>query len=54
MLAYLLGPVPMYLLWFAEQPWPASLLVKQLPMELVTFLILGTVAGTIVRPNAKE
>ena len=51
-LAYLLGPVPMYLLWFAEQPWPSSLLVKQLPLELLTFLILGTVAGSIVRPSS--
>ena len=48
-LAYLLGPVPMYLLWFAEQPWPSSLLVKQLPLELITFLILGVVAGSIVK-----
>ena len=48
-LAYLLGPVPMYLLWFAEQPWPSSLLVKQLPLELITFLILGAVAGSIVK-----
>lgn len=48
-LAYLLGPVPMYLLWFAEQPWPSSLLVKQLPLELITFLTLGAVAGSIVK-----
>lgn len=53
-LAYLLGPVSMYLLWFAEQPWPSSLLVKQLPLELVTFLILGAVAGAIVRRRPAE
>ena len=50
-LAWLIGPVPMYLLWFAEQPWPSSLLVKQLPLELIAFLILGVVAGAIVRAN---
>ena len=52
-LAWLLGPVPMYLLWFAEQPWPSSLLVKQLPLELVAFLILGLVGGSIVREPRK-
>jgi len=52
-LAWLFGPVPLYLLWFAEQPWPSSLLVKQLPLELIAFLILGVVAGTIVKPEAE-
>jgi hypothetical protein len=46
-LAWLLGPVPMYLLWFAQQPWPSSLLVKQLPLDLVTFLLLGAIVGAI-------
>jgi hypothetical protein len=50
-LAWLISPVPMYLLWFAEQPWPSRLLVKQLPLELITFLVLGVVAGSIVRRN---
>ena len=50
LLAWLFGPVPMYLLWFAEQPWPSSLLVKQLPLELVAFLVLGVVAGAILKP----
>ena len=51
-LAWLFGPVPMYLLWFAEQPWPTSLIVKQLPLELIAFLTLGVVAGSILRGSA--
>ena len=52
-LAWLLGPAPMYLLWFAEQPWPSSLLVKQLPLELVAFIILGLVTGLIAAGGRK-
>ena len=52
-LAWLLGPVPMYLLWFAEQPWPSSLLAKQLPLELAVFLLLGAVAGWIAAGGRK-
>ena len=51
--AWLLGPAPMYLLWFAEQPWPSSLLVKQLPLELVAFIILGLIAGLIAAGATK-
>lgn len=53
-LAWLLGPVPMYLLWFSEQPWPSSLLVKQLPLELVNFLVLGLIAGAIAGSSESE
>jgi len=46
-LAWLLGPVPMYLLWFAEQPWPLSLTIKQLALELLTMLVLGTLTSLL-------
>jgi len=57
LLAWLLGPVPMYLLWFAEQPWPGSLPAKQLPLELGATIALGLVAaklvpGGVVQPKA--
>jgi hypothetical protein len=29
------------LLWYAEQPWPGGLVVKQLGLELVSSLIIG-------------
>ncbi len=48
-LAWLFGPVPMYLLWFAEQPWPLSLTIKQLVLELFTMLVLGTLTAMLYR-----
>lgn len=49
-LAWLFGPVPMYLLGFAEQPWPLSLTIKQLALELLTMLVLGTLTSMIYTP----
>lgn len=49
-LAWLFGPVPMYLLWFAEQPWPLSLTIRQLALDLVTMLVLGTLAAMLYKP----
>ena len=51
-LAWLFGPVPMYLLWFAEQPWPFSLTLKQLGFELFTMHDLGTLTAMLYRPSA--
>jgi hypothetical protein len=53
-LAWLLGPVPMYLLGFAEQPWPLSLTIKQLVLELFTMLVLGTLVAMCYRPPTTE
>lgn len=52
-LAWLFGPVPMYLLWFAEQPWPFSLTIKQLGFDLFTMLVLGTLTAMVYRPAAQ-
>ena len=48
-LAWLFGPAPMYLLWYAEQPWPLSLTIKQLVLELLTMLVLGTLTSMLYR-----
>jgi hypothetical protein len=53
-LAWLFGPVPMYLLWFAEQPWPLTLTIKQLVLELFTMLVLGTLVAMLYRQPATE
>ena len=53
-LAWLFGPVPMYLLWFAEQPWPFSLTIKQLALELFTMLVLGTLTAILYRPGSVD
>jgi hypothetical protein len=51
-IAWLIGPAPMWLLWYAEQPWPGSIVVKQLPYELAIALILALTAGAMLRPRA--
>jgi hypothetical protein len=53
-LSYLIGPGPMFLLWYAEQPWPGALAAKQLGYELVIALALALVAGAILRPIASR
>jgi hypothetical protein len=53
-LAWLFGPVPMYLLWFAEQPWPLSLTIKQLVLDLFTMLVLGTLASMLYKPAPSD
>lgn len=46
LLGFLAGQAPLWLLWYAEQPWPGSLVIKQLALELASALILGmTIAG---------
>jgi hypothetical protein len=50
-IAWLMAPVPLWLLWYAEQPWPGSLVTKQLALELLSTLILGVVVGAMARPS---
>jgi len=50
-ISYLIGPGPMFLIWYAEQPWPGALAAKQLGYELVIALALALVAGAILRPR---
>jgi hypothetical protein len=45
-----IGQVPLWLLWYAEQPWPDTLVLKQLSLELVSSLILGLVVAGLARP----
>jgi hypothetical protein len=40
-LGWLIGEVPLWLLWYAEQPWPGTLVVKQLVLELAGSLLIG-------------
>ena len=51
-LGWLMGQAPLWLIWYAEQPWPGALLVKQLGLELVSSLIIGmTIAAVARRPQ---
>jgi len=49
LLGWVVGQVPLWLVWFAEQPWPSSLVVKQLVLELVSALIVGVTIALIAR-----
>jgi hypothetical protein len=51
-MAYLIGPGPLFLLWYAQQPWPGALAIKQLGYEFVIALALAITAGAILRPNS--
>jgi hypothetical protein len=52
LLGWVAGQAPLWLLWYAEQPWPGSLVIKQLGLELVSSLIIGvTIAAVVGRPS---
>jgi hypothetical protein len=50
--AWLIGPAPMFLLWYAEQPWPGTIVAKQLPYEFVIAIALALTAGAILRKRS--
>jgi hypothetical protein len=52
LLGWVVGQVPLWLIWFAEQPWSNSLVVKQLALELVSSLIVGATIALIARRPA--
>jgi hypothetical protein len=53
-IAWMIGQAPLWLLWYAEQPWPGALVVKQLLLELASALILGVVVTAMVRRAARR
>ena len=46
-LGWLIGQVPLWLLWHAEQPWPDFLVVKQLGYELVSSIVIGLTIAAV-------
>jgi len=52
--AWAIAQVPLWLLWYAEQPWPDSLVLKQLALELVAAVIVGLVVAAIVPVRRTE
>lgn len=46
-LAWLLGQAPVWLQWWAEQPWPDSIVPKQLGLELVASLVFGVTIAAV-------
>lgn len=51
-LGWVMGQVPVWLLWYAEQPWPGSLVVKQLGLEFVSSLLIAFTIVFIARQPA--
>src|SRR5262245_56769131 len=52
-LGWLIGQAPLWLLWYAEQPWPDTLVLKQLGYELASSIVIGltiaAVSGSTLR-----
>jgi hypothetical protein len=54
-LGWMICQVPLWLLWFAEQPWPNGLVLKQLALELVSSLLVGvTIAACAGRAAERK
>lgn len=54
LIAWLVGQAPLYLLWYAEQPWPDGLVVKQLGLELIASLAIGLTIAFVSRLPATQ
>jgi hypothetical protein len=51
---WFVSQVPLWLLWYAEQPWPDALVVKQLGLELISSVVLGVVVAAMMRGTARQ
>jgi len=51
-LLWTMGQLPVWLLWYAEQPWPGDLLLKQLGLELVSSLAIGVSVAVVAKAPA--
>jgi len=52
LLGWGMGQVPLWLIWYAEQPWPGGLATKQLGLELVSSVVVGLTIAAILRSPA--
>jgi hypothetical protein len=51
--AWLVGQAPLFMLWYAEQPWGDELIVKQLGLELLSSLAIGLTIAFVSRLPAR-
>ena len=49
--AALFATVPMYLIYYALQPWPGTLVVKQILLQTISTVIVGIVVAWINRTS---
>ena len=48
----LLTVVPTYLIYYAVQPMPAAMVVKQIVFDAIGVVVLGVIVGWLYRPRA--
>ena len=49
LVGWLVGQAPLYMIWSAQQPWPDSLVVKQVGLELLASLAIGLTIAFVSR-----
>jgi hypothetical protein len=49
----LLGPVPMYSIYYVVQPMPGAFVVQQIVYEAILLLLLGVIAAFLNKPAAQ-
>lgn len=54
LIGWLVGQAPLYMLWYAEQPWPDGLVVKQLGLELASSVAIGLTIAFVSRLPARQ
>jgi hypothetical protein len=54
LIGWLVGQAPLYMIWYAEQPWPDTLIVKQLGLELLSSLAIGLTIALVLRVPAER
>jgi hypothetical protein len=54
LIGWLAGQAPLWLLWYAEQPWPGSLVLKQLSLELASSVILGVTIAAVAGRASRQ
>ena len=48
-LGWVMGQLPLWLLWFAQQPWPGNLVLKQLGWEMLASLATGITIAAVAQ-----
>ena len=54
LIGWLVGQAPLWMIWYAEQPWPDSLFVKQLGLELLSSLAIGLTIAVVSQLPARQ
>jgi hypothetical protein len=54
LIGWLVGQAPLWMIWYAEQPWPGSLVVKQLGLELLSSLAIGLTIAVVSQLPARQ